>query len=211
MSTGILLGIFSCGENRDFKTEKAAVGIEFKLPAAEQVDGEVFKIDLQKSGISWKATKMAGTRSHEGTLALKAGYLVFKNGSLAGGEIIAAMNTIGITDIPPHEKEAIKNLTNHLKSDFETKKYPFAVFKISGVEYQTNGRLMITGTMTIKNITKALTLIAVEKDQSFSAKLTLDRFSWNIGIDGSWLEKRLVDKDFNLGIRLATENNPSLQ
>jgi polyisoprenoid-binding protein YceI len=121
---------------------------------------------------------------------------------------VADMNAITVTDIPPHETEAIQNLTNHLKSDFDTKRFPLSKFYITSVSYTSADRLLVSGNLTIKDVTKNITIPAivasVNGNKKFTTVFKFNRFYWNIGADGSWLEKRLVDKEIELKIELLT-------
>ena len=64
--------------------------------------------------------------------------------------------------------------------------------------------------MTIKDVTKNISIttrISTTKrnQKQFDAEFTFDRFEWNIGNEGSWLEKKLVDKEIELRIRIITK------
>lgn len=199
----------ACQKHKEFKSEmiKAEIHKTAIIPGSSR-EGEIANINTTRSGILWKGTKMLRTRSHEGTLGLKKGYLIFKNDSLTGGTIIADMDAVGITDIPAHESEAIRNLTNHLKSDFNTKKYPFSIFVITDVQYFNADSLNVVGNMTIKDITRSISVIAKRSEnghKQYSASFSLNRFAWNIGEDGSWLAKRLVDDEFELKVQMVLE------
>ena len=63
--------------------------------------------------------------------------------------------------------------------------------------------------MTIKEVSKNISITLListiqENQKQLDAQFTIDRFEWNIGIDGSWLEKKLVDKEIELIIRIIT-------
>ena len=92
------------------------------------VNAQTKKIDTKKSNIHWIGKKVTG--QHDGTIALKAGALVFKGNKLAGGNFIVDMTTINTTDLDGGMKE---KLDGHLKSDdfFGTEKFKTAnlVFK----------------------------------------------------------------------------------
>lgn len=118
------------------------------------------------------------------------------------------MNTLGISDIPAHEALAIRNLTKHLHSEFHTKRYPSASFVITKVDYLKPDSLLLDGNMTIKDVTKNIKIPVVfarsTKGGDYSrTAFKLDRFVWNIGEDGSWLEKRVVDREFGLSLKIG--------
>lgn len=167
-------------------------------------------IDIEKSIIRWKGTKMMYTGKHEGTLNLKDGILLFDDDKLVGGRVVADMKSILVTDMPSHETIPIRNLTTHLNSDFDTKKYLTSSFEIIQVEYLNDSLLTISGNMSIKDVSKNISITShirtIKEDQKqLEAQFTIDRFEWNIGIDGSWLEKKLVDKEIELIIRIITK------
>lgn len=166
-------------------------------------------IDIEKSIIRWKGTKMMRNGKHEGTLNFKEGVLFFDDDKLVGGRVVADMKSILVTDMPSHETVPIRNLTTHLNSDFETQKYLTSSFEIIQVEYLNDSLLTLSGNMTIKDVSKNISITLListiqENQKQLEAQFTIDRFEWNIGIDGSWLEKKLVDKEIELIIRIIT-------
>jgi len=171
---------------------------------------ELVFTDTKSSVIAWKGTKFNKTRFHAGTIQLSNGVLQFDNHKLTGGQFTADMNKIGITDIPPHETEAIQNLTKHLKDDFEVATYPSATFEITNVRYLSNDSLLISGNLKIKEVTHNITIPAKETKRNnkkvYTTIFQFNRFDWNIGKKGSWLEQRLVDKEVELKINLITTN-----
>ncbi len=172
--------------------------------------GNKLNVDIEKSIITWKGTKLRRMGSHEGTLSIMNGSLYFDKGKLAGGSIIADMHTITVTDIPPHEVVPIRNITDHLNADFETDVYPVSKFEITDVDYSTGEAIDIRGELTIKDVTKPITIQAevMFMDKStyrFSSSFSFNRFDWNIGTEGSWLEKKLVDEDITLRVEIVTE------
>jgi polyisoprenoid-binding protein YceI len=162
------------------------------------------EIDLEDSVIRWRGTKLFRTGSHEGTVNLSDGYLLFKGDRLVGGKCTADMKSIYVTDIPLSDPVPRRNLTTHLHSDFETDRFPVAVFEISKVEYGGSHPLSITGKMTIKGMTRELVMPIVvgEDGKTYSTEFIIDRSDFNIGENGSWLEKKLVDAEFVLQVSI---------
>jgi polyisoprenoid-binding protein YceI len=155
------------------------------------------EIDISKSVIAWRGTKLLGTGEHQGTLKFLRGHIESDAGLIVGGTLLADMNSIRVTDIPPDDEEPIRNLTNHLNADFETSTYPVASFNISS----TKG-LRICGDLTIKTKMKPVCLDLQKIDDHFSTTLTIKRSGFGIGEKGSWLEKRLVDDEIYLTINI---------
>jgi len=200
----LLLG--SCIGKHNSDAQKATVSAkstEIKALAT----GDTSKIDLSKSTIHWKGTKMRGTGKHEGKIELKSGYFVTTNEQLVHGNFVVAMTTIEVTDIPEHEPVPRNNLNTHLKSSdfFDVEKFPISELQMMSIKQITLDSLWITGNLTLKDITKRVEFGAKYQSKSFETKFTIDRFQWNIAYEGNFADKTLVDKDIELTIQLKTE------
>ncbi len=140
----------------------------------------------------------------------KKGILHFSHSGLSGGYFVTDMKSIRVTDMPAAETSAIQNLTNHLSSDLGTEQHPVAKFTITQVSEHKNGYgLQVAGDLTIKDVTRNVAIIVEEGTQSegrhhYTASFSIDRFDWNIGTDGSWLEKKLVDREITLWLDVHT-------
>ena len=173
-------------------------------------EAKLLKINIDRSEIGWKGTKRLFTAGHEGTVQLKDGFLLFKDGNLVGGKITADMNTIAITKSLESEKDKVF-LSNYLKTkEFNAQKYPTASFKISRVKYLGGDSLRVWGNMSIKDISKNVSVPAFidypgKNQKRFRTRFSLKRSDWNIGVDGNLLERNLVDDNFELRIALETE------
>lgn len=175
-------------------------------------------INTDRSIIMWKGTEMWQSGKHEGTLNLSKGYLLFEDDQLIGGQFVADMNSIAITDIPKHDPIPRRNLRNHLKSEdfFYVEEYPKARFEITKTEEFKSDSLRVWGDLSIRDITQSISFIASKKsDQNsvlaFDATFKIDRFAWNISYQGSYwdrmtsiLDNTLVDADIYLSVRLIT-------
>lgn len=145
--------LVSCkGEKKEAVKASDAVTIENTVKVANNVD-------IINSVISWKGTKPTGS-FHEGVVSLKEGSLTLENGNLVGGEFVINMNSIKNTDIKDAGKSAY--LVKHLASAdfFEVEKYPTAKFVITSSEKKDN-LLHVTGNLTVKDVTKSITIPAV--------------------------------------------------
>ncbi|MFD2514836.1 YceI family protein [Pontibacter locisalis] len=168
------------------------------------------RINTEKSAIWWRGTKMLRTAGHEGTLQIKEGYLLFMNDKLVGGKITADINTVSIGNSTSYDEETMQKLSNHLKrKEFNALQYPLAHFEITRVKYIGGDSLRVWGNMSIKGVTKNISIPAyIEKTDNnrkrFRTGFSLQRSHWNIGSDGNLLEKNLVDEDFTLRITLET-------
>lgn len=166
-------------------------------------------VDLERSRLFWKGTKLAGTGKHEGTLRFLDGNLMFEGGELVAGQLIVDMQSIHITDISPQDIVPIRNLTGHLKADFAVGQFPMAKLEIEQVTHISKMEVQVKALLTIRSVTRSIDiLVSKEKWDSdtydFSSQFSFNRFDWNIGSEGSWLEKKLVDRDIQVRVDLFT-------
>lgn len=192
----------SCIGKHNSDAQKAIVTSE-KTDFAKHI-GDTVKIDLMNSKIHWKGTKMRGAGKHEGDIEFKSGYFIFKNEMLVDGVFVVDMSTIDVTDIPKHEPIPRNNLNKHLKSSdfFHVEKFPTSQFQVTAVHKINADSLLISGKLTLKDITKNIEFGATYKGTTFSTKFTFDRFLWNIAYEGNLADKTLVDKDIELTIKI---------
>lgn len=136
---------------------KKATETKKEVSVAEKV-AAVNNVDTTSSVLNWKGTKPTG--SHNGIVSLKNGALVLEQGKLVGGEFIVDMSTIKVSDIPA-DNEANGKLVSHLiNSDFfDIETYPTSKFIITSVAPKDN-LLLVTGNLTIKDVTKSITIPA---------------------------------------------------
>ena len=143
-------------------------------------------VDVSQSNVVWKAYKVTG--AHEGTIKLKSGSLQLQDGKLTGGSFVVNMNTITCTDLTGGTAD---KLVGHLKSPdfFDVAKFGEATFNISGVKYTTAEKATLTGSVTIKGITKNISFEAIirsadEKGFFAEAFFPIDRtlFGINYGV-----------------------------
>jgi polyisoprenoid-binding protein YceI len=137
------------------KKEKLAVNevVEFEVTTAEK-----HNVDIATSVLNWKGTKPLG--AHDGVVSLKSGSLVIEESELVEGEFIINMSTIANVDMKG--TDGAGKIEGHLKSEdfFDVAKYPTSKFVITNVEETEDGKLEVTGKLTIKDITKSITIPA---------------------------------------------------
>ncbi|MEP1151596.1 MAG: YceI family protein [Balneola sp.] len=187
------------------------VGLFLLYPHLSKAQGITeLPLDKKESIVFWKGTKMRGMGKHEGVVEIKSGFFNLKEGELVGGEVIIDMESIQVTDIPEHEPIPRNRLNEHLKSDdfFGVEEYPEAKFRIDKVLDRTDHQMMVEGELTIRDVTDKIRVpLKVVMQNSESIMITsafkFDRFNWNVGYTGSWLERTLVDKDIELRIELT--------
>ncbi|MEQ6123193.1 YceI family protein [Pseudotenacibaculum sp. MALMAid0570] len=181
--------IISCkGE----KKEKLEVKEEVKVEKAVAQNN----VDLSASLLSWKGTKPGG--AHNGTVALKESSLVVENGKISSGEFLVDMSSIKNLDIKSPEYGA--KLVAHLSNEdfFDVTKYPTSKFVITSVE-EKEGKLAVTGNLTIKDVTKSITIPATLSQENGvhvfkSETFNIDRADFNVKHKSKRFFDNLKDK-----------------
>lgn len=183
----------SCKEN---KKDKVKVNEEVKV---EKVVAVVDNVDTTTSVVTWKGTKPTG--SHNGTVVLKEGALAVENGKIQSGEFVVDMATITCLDLK--EGDGKGNLEGHLKAPdfFDVAKFPTAKFVITSSEAK-EGKLAVTGNLTIKEVTKSITIPATisEVDGVVTFKsdvFKVDRTDFGVTYKSKKIDAALKDKFIN--------------
>ena len=168
-----------------------------------------YKVDTQKSVLNWNGKKVTG--EHSGTIKLSDGMMMVDGGKLTGGTFTFDMNTIVNTDLTDAGYNA--KFITHMKSDefFSTKKFPTSTFKVTKVTPKGGDVYDITGNMTIKGITNAVTFPATVKmtDNAITAngKAVLDRTKYDIRYGSKSFFENIGDKaiydDFTVEMKLV--------
>ncbi|WP_405608996.1 YceI family protein [Polaribacter sp. Asnod1-A03] len=161
----------ACKSEKKEKIEvKEAVKVEEKTVDLDNVDTEV-------SVLNWKGTKPGG--AHNGTVALESGTIVVEEGVLKSGEFVIDMTTITDLDIPADNKGNGK-LVAHLSNEdfFDVTTYPTSKFVITSVE-EVEDKLAVTGNLTIKDVTKSVTIPATVLEEGGVITLKSETFNVN--------------------------------
>lgn len=162
------------------------------------------KVDAAKSTINWVGKKVTG--SHEGTINLKEGALVFKGNKLAGGSFTVDMTSINTTDL---EGKGKANLDGHLKSDdfFGTENHPTANLVIKKIADKGNGVYGVNADLTIKGKTNTIGFEITVAGNTATADLKVDRTKYDIKYGSGSFFEGLGDKaiydEFELKVKLV--------
>lgn len=167
--------------------------------------------DVDASKIIWTGSKVGG--EHTGTIQLKSGELLIKNGLPVGGVFVMDMDSIDTTDLTGGKK---KKLDGHLRSDdfFSVATHPTATLQITDVAPATRkGAFTFMGDLTIKGITKPIAFTADLHNHGSkaraTAKIVVDRAEYDIRFkSGTFFENlgdNLIHDDFVLDVDLALE------
>lgn len=177
------------GEKKERVETKEEVKVE-KLAALNNVD-------TANSVITWKGTKPTG--AHNGVILLNESSLLIENGTLTGGEFVIDMSSIKNLDIPA-DNDGNAKLVGHLTSAdfFDVATYPTSKFVITNVE-EKEDKLHVTGNLTIKDVTKSITIPAMlskEGDTTIfkSETFNVDRADFNVKYASKSFFDNLKDK-----------------
>lgn len=155
------------------------------------IDGNKKEIKTDKSKVVWKGYKVAG--SHEGTIAIKSGFLDFEADKLTGGEFVIDMTTINTTDL---EGEYKGKLDGHLKSGdfFDVAAYPTAKLVFVKVKASGKNTYKVTGDLTIKGKTNSVAFTISVYGNKATVSLKIDRTKFGIEYSSANFFENLKDK-----------------
>ncbi|HSD13868.1 MAG TPA: YceI family protein [Flavobacterium sp.] len=170
--------------------------------AATSAEGNTYKASPSESIIYWSGSKPTG--KHMGTVNLQDGEFIVKDNKVVGGKFTINMNTITVTDLKPDDGK--EDLEAHLKGTgdkeeedhfFNVKRYPTGLFMIRRIE-EENGKTVVYGALSIKNVTKAVnfpaTISVTDNQIDFvSDSLVLNRTYWNITYGSKTIAGTLKD------------------
>lgn len=177
----------------------------FSATATTPIDGEKKEVKVSESKVTWKGYKVTG--SHDGNINLKSGHLEMKGKKLVGGEFVVDMTSIVVTDLEAGKGK--EKLEGHLKSAdfFGVESNPTSKLVFTSVKPMNDNSYTVTGDLTIKGITKPVTLVVSMFENKASATLKIDRTKYDIKYGSGSFFDNLGDKaiydDFDLVVDLA--------
>lgn len=148
-------------------------------------------VKADQSKITWKGYKVTG--SHEGTINLKEGALVFNGDKVVGGSFTIDMNSINTTDLSGEYKD---KLDGHLKADdfFGTEKFPTAKLVIKTIGAKSKNAYAVTADLTIKGKTQPIKFELAVYGNKANAALKVDRTAYDIKYGSGNFFEGLGDK-----------------
>jgi len=161
------------------------------------------EVNVKESSVTWTGKKVTG--SHTGTIQLKSGHFKVEDEKLIGGEFVMDMTSILNSDLTGEYKQ---KLEGHLKSEdfFGVEKYPTAKLIITSVAKKGEGTYGVVANLTIKNETHPVTFDLDWKENSASAKLSIDRSKFDVRYGSGSFFDDLGDKtiydNFDLDVNL---------
>lgn len=176
---------------------------------------EIVKLNQDNSSIRWAGSHSFGFGKHDGTVNLKAGEIIKRQGKITGGRFVLDMNTIVNTD-----GDYSQDLVDHLKSEdfFDAEKHPTAELLITKIHYydpnNTPGDpityIRVNADLMIKGVTQPIQFSAHtdDKHSKISAKFKIDRTLWKINHQAKGFADRLKNSiisdaiEFNILLKM---------
>lgn len=186
-------------------------------PAAETATagtGTPYMVDPAASSIKWTGSKPTG-KTHYGTISVAEGKLMVDNGNVTAGKFALDMNSINVQDLEAGNMR--DKLTGHLRSDdfFSVDAHPKGSFEIVSVEKADGSDPATThrikGNLTLKNITKAITIpakVSMEGDKlvAQTPAFTINRTEWDVNYKSTvigTLADELIHDEVGIEINLV--------
>lgn len=194
----MFVSLVSCNMNSN-KTEDTN---DATITAADAT----YNIKQDESSLVWTGREVS-TSSHYGTINFTSGQFEIADGLIAQGEFLVDMTSINVQDLTGGSKE---RLEGHLRSDdfFSVESFPTAHLYISSSEVISNGKWMVNGFLTIKDISHPVLFEMSNTEDGWNANLVFDRSKYNVKFrSGTFFENlgdKLIYDDIELKINLKT-------
>ncbi len=211
----LLFLVVACGP----KGKKVEAGEAVATPKVNVATTTTY--DLNRGILKWTGSKAIGGSFHTGTISASDGNIKVKDGNVVGGNFSIDMNSITNLDQEPGKGK--EKLEGHLKSPdfFDVQQFPIGTFEIASVDPVTGQEDIthnVTGNLTLKGMTKSITIpanvaIVGNKLTAVSPAFKIDRTQWGVEYGASSIEGIAKDKVISNDIALvldleATANAP---
>ena len=155
------------------------------------IEKEQKEIKTENSKLVWKGYKVTG--SHEGTIDIQSGSLIFEGDKLTGGNIVINMATIASTDL---EGEYKGKLEGHLKSDdfFGVETHSTSTLEFTEVKASGKNSYNVIGNLTIKGKTNPVNFAISIYGNKATASLKVDRTKYDVKYGSASFFDGLKDK-----------------
>ena len=194
----MFVSLVSCNMNSNRTVETNDV-------AMNAVDA-TYNIKQDQSSLVWTGREVS-TSSHYGTINFTSGQFEIADGLISQGEFFVDMTSITVQDLTGGSKD---RLEGHLRSDdfFSVESFPTAHLYISSSEVISNGKWMVNGFLTIKDISHPVLFEMANTEDGWNASLVFDRSKYNVKFrSGTFFENlgdKLIYDDIELKINLKT-------
>jgi len=188
--------------------KKTPKGVDAKTTAATEAAASANANDkmfnITDGQLQWTGTKVGG--QHSGTVKVSGGNIAASNGQVSAGTVNIDMSSITVTDLKAGDGK--EDLEGHLKNEdfFNTTAHPNATFKVTSAT-GSGTSVNITGDLTIKGITKSITVpanvaMAGDKISVVTPSFKINRTEWDVKY-GSGLIGTVADKVIHDDISLV--------
>jgi polyisoprenoid-binding protein YceI len=198
----VMAPLFSACRGPEVKENKNNASASFV--SLRPVANEKYVIDKKESVVTWKGSMaFADNGKHIGYVYISKGELIIEKGELVGGRVEIDMNTIEYKD-----KENTNSPIHHLKSAdfFHVYSFPISTFAITAVKSVSGENIEVTGNLTVKDITRAITFPAKMEVKggvvNANGKVTIDRTQWDIRYKSGKFFDNLADEAISDDIEL---------
>ena len=194
----MFVSLVSCNMNSN-KTEDTN---DATITAADAT----YNIVKDESSLVWTGREVS-TSSHYGSINFTSGQFEIADGLISQGEFLVDMTSINVQDLTGGSKE---RLEGHLRSDdfFSVESFPTAHLYISSSEVISNGKWLVNGFLTIKDISHPVLFEMANTEDGWNANLVFDRSKYNVKFrSGTFFENlgdKLIYDDIELKINLKT-------
>ena len=194
----MFVSLVSCNMN----SNKTAETNDVAMTAADAT----YNIVQDESSLMWTGREVS-TSSHYGTINFTSGQFEIADGLISQGEFLVDMTSITVQDLTGGSKE---RLEGHLRSDdfFSVESFPTAHLYISSSEVISNGKWMVNGFLSIKDISHPVLFEMANTEDGWNANLVFDRSKYNVKFrSGTFFENlgdKLIYDDIELKINLKT-------
>ena len=194
----MFVSLVSCNMN----SKKTAETNDVSMTAVDAT----YNIKQDQSSLVWTGREVS-TSSHYGTIKFTSGQFEIADGLISQGEFFVDMTSITVQDLTGGSKE---RLEGHLRSDdfFSVESFPTAHLYISSSEVISNGKWMVNGFLTIKDISHPVLFEMANNEDGWNASLVFDRSKYNVKFrSGTFFENlgdKLIYDDIELKINLKT-------
>ncbi len=146
-----------------------------------------YVVNTAVSSTTWKGGKMFDDTSkpeegHYGSVKLKSGSVMVKDGVLESGKFVADQTTFESADLN-EDADTKAKLDGHLKSEdfLDVAKFPEATFEITGVNQLDSGdyNTEISGNLDFRGVPKNITFKANVKEEGDKVTIKSEEFKIN--------------------------------
>lgn len=155
-----------------------------------------YVVNAAESTVAWEGSKITGD-NHTGNIGISMGTMSVEDAAIVAGNFVLDMSSISVSD-EGMDDETKGKLVGHLSSpDF----FSVEENKTASFEIASGSADSLTGNLTIKGITKAITIPYTLSAQGDAATVTssfsIDRTQWDVKYGSGSIFDGLGDKAIN--------------